>query len=63
MATRSFALPPLAAVLLIALAFVGLDVVDSARTVVVVGGYLWFAVFAAAGLFLVFRTLRSRHAA
>lgn len=63
MATKPFALPLLAAVLLIALAFVGLDVVDSARTVVVVGGYLWFAVCAVAGLFLAFRTFRSRHAA
>jgi hypothetical protein len=41
---------------------VGLDVVDSARTVVVLGGYLWFALFAAAGLLLVFGTLGSRRA-
>ena len=62
MATKSLALPLLAAALLFALSFVGLDVVDSARTVVVLGGYLWFALSAAAGLSLVFRTLRSRRA-
>ncbi len=62
MATKSMTLPLLAAALLFALSFVGLDVVDSARTMVVLGGYLWFALFAAAALFLVFRTLRSRRA-
>ena len=52
----------LAAALLFALSLVGLDVVDSARTVVVLGGYLWCAMFAAAALVLVVRTLRPRRA-
>lgn len=62
MATKSWALSLLAAALLFVLALVGLDVVDSARAVVVLAGYLWFALFAAAGLFLVLRTLGSRRA-
>lgn len=62
MATKSLALSLLAAALLMGLAVLGLDVLDSARAVVVLGGYVWFALFAAAGLFLVFRTLASRRA-
>lgn len=59
MASKAMALRLLAAALLLVLALVGLDVVDSARTVVVLGGYLWFALFVAAALFVAFRTLRS----
>jgi hypothetical protein len=62
MALKSSTFRLLAAALLLALSLVGLDVVDSARTVVVLGGYLWFALFVAGALFLVFRTLRSRRA-
>lgn len=62
MASTSMALRLLAAALLLALALVGLDAVDSARTVVVLGGYLWFALFVAAALLVAFRTLRSRRA-
>lgn len=62
MASKSMALRVLAVALLFVLALVGLDIVDSARTLVVVGGYLWFALFAAAALFVAFRTLRSRRA-
>jgi hypothetical protein len=53
-----FRLP--AAALLVALSLVGLDVVDSTRTVVVVGGYLWFTTFAGAALALIVGLLRSR---
>jgi hypothetical protein len=60
MASKSLAVPLLAAALLFALSFVGLDVVDSARTVVVLGGYVWFALFASGALLLVARALRSR---
>lgn len=62
MASQTMALQLLASALLFTLALVGLDVVDSERTVVTVGGYLWFALFAAAALFVAFRTLRSRRA-
>lgn len=62
MAMNTWALSLLAAALLFVLALVGLDVVDSARAVVVLAGYLWFALFAAAGLFLVLRALGSRRA-
>lgn len=62
MASKSTALRLLAAALLLVLALVGLDVVDSARTAVVLGGYLWFALFVAAALLLAFRTLRARRA-
>jgi hypothetical protein len=34
--------------------------VDSTRTVVVVGGYLWFTTFAGAALALIVGLLRSR---
>lgn len=59
MASKAMALRLLAAAFLFVLALVGLAVVDSARTVVVLGGYLWFALFVAAALFVAFRTLRS----
>lgn len=62
MAAKSTAQRLVVAALLFVLALVGLDVVDSARTVVVLGGYLWFAAFVAAALFVVFRTLGSRRA-
>ena len=60
MSSKSVALRLLSAALLLVLALVGLDVVDSARTVVVLGGYLWFALFVAAALFVAIRTRRSR---
>ena len=60
MSSKSMALRLLSAALLLVLALVGLDVVDSARTVVVLGGYLWFALFVAAALIVAFRTRRSR---
>lgn len=60
MSAKSMALRLLSSALLLVLALVGLDVVDSARTVVVLGGYLWFALFVAAALFVAFRALRSR---
>ena len=60
MSSKSMALRLLSAALLLVLALVGLDVVDSARTVVVLGGYLWSALFVAAALFVAFRTHRSR---
>ncbi len=62
MVSKSIVLRLLAAALLFALSLVGLDVVDSARTVVVLGGYVWFAVFAVAALLLVVGVLRSRRA-
>lgn len=62
MASKSTAFRLVVAALFVALALVGLDVVDSARTVVVVGGYLWFAAFVAAAVFVFFRVLRSRRA-
>ena len=62
MATKLVALRLVAAALLFALALVGLDVVDSARTVVVVAGYLWFAILAASALALAVATLRARRA-
>lgn len=48
-----------AAVLLAALSLVGLDVVDSARTVVVVAGYLWFAGFSSAAVLLIVASYRA----
>lgn len=62
MPTKSVALPLVAAALLLALALVGLDVVDSARTIVVVAGYLWFAILATIALTLALITLRARRA-
>ena len=59
MFSRSMGFRLLVAALLMALSLVGLDVVDSARTVVVVGGYLWFTAFAGAASVLV-GLLRSR---
>lgn len=60
MPTKSVVLRLVAAALLFALALVGLDVVDSTRTVVVVAGYLWFAILAAIALALAVATLRAR---
>ncbi len=60
MPTNSVALRLVAAALLFALALVGLDVVDSTRTVVVVAGYLWFAILAAIALALAVAALRIR---
>ncbi len=62
MVSKSVVLRLLVAALLFALSLVGLNVVDSARTVVVWGGYVWFAVLAAAALLLVVGVLRSRRA-
>lgn len=62
MSSKSMALRLLSAALLVVLALAGLDVVDSARTVVVLGGYLWCVLLVAAALVVAFRTLRSRHA-
>lgn len=62
MSTNSVALRLAAAVLLLVLALVGLDVVDSARTVVVVAGYLWFTILTATALALSVAALRARRA-
>lgn len=62
MSTNSVALRLVAAVLLLALALVGLDVVDSARGVVVMAGYLWFTILTAAALALAVAALRARRA-
>lgn len=62
MSTNSVALRLVAAVLLLALALVGLDVVDSARSVVVMAGYLWFTILTAAALALAVAALRARRA-
>lgn len=56
------ALRLVAAALLFALSLLGLDVVDSARTVVVVGGYVWFAALAGLALVLLGGAFRSRRA-
>lgn len=50
----------LIAALLLALAFIGLDVVDSERTIVAAGGWLWFAAFGLAAVALAIRTLTAR---
>lgn len=60
MVINSVAFRLFAAALLLALSLVGLDVVDSARTVVVVGGYLWVAALATAALALIVGVVRSR---
>lgn len=62
MSTNSVALRLVASVLLLALALVGLDVVDSARGVVVMAGYLWFTILTAAALALAVAALRARRA-
>jgi hypothetical protein len=60
MVAKSVAFRLLATVLLFALSLAGLDVVDSARRVVVVEGYLRFAVLATAALVTVVRKIRAR---
>lgn len=62
MKMNPLALRLVAAALLLALSLLGLDVVDSARTVVVVGGYVWFAALACLALVLAGCAFRSRRA-